>query len=185
MLAEVLPSFNSIDSIFASIQDHFQDTVLELDRARASFCRERSVALGGQELVQSYICNEFTPHAASMTKKDIFRDTDDDEPVTVDDDKEPEDEAMQPPPPPVVPVEGDWANVVCSYRNDCYVCKSGHEMPAPVQCQMNLPGCVNSVHHSCQNAYPAFMECEDDFPPGSKVCRNCVDVAIASTQGSQ
>eukprot|EP00961_Rhodomonas_salina_P197242 2662085-Rhodomonas_salina.2 len=59
-------------------------------------------------------------------------------------------------PPPVetssqVPVEGDGANAVCSYWNDCYVRKCGHEMPAPVQCQMNLPGCINSVHQSCQN----------------------------------
>ena len=144
--------------------------------------------------MQSDIRNAFTLHAASTTKEDIFgEESDDDEVVTVDDkDGEEEEEEVEevPPPPPVetssqVPVEGDGANVVCSYGNDCYVRKCGHEMPAPVQCQMNLPGCINSVHHSCQNAYPAFMEREDDFAPGSKVCRNCVDIVIASTQGSQ
>eukprot|EP00961_Rhodomonas_salina_P202768 2735530-Rhodomonas_salina.1 len=78
MLAEVLPTFNSIDSIFASLQDRFQDTVQELDRARASFSWEWSVALGGKELVQSALRNAFAPHAALMTKEDIFGESDDD-----------------------------------------------------------------------------------------------------------
>ncbi len=32
-----------------------------------------------------------------------------------------------------------------------------HDMQQPVQCQLGLPGCANSVHHSCQTAYADFQ----------------------------
>ena len=135
----------------------------------------------------------------------IFGDDDNDESeehseVLVESDDQDEDEggaaqmeeAVPPPPPPESPSRQapttspksprQGAKGACSYGPHCFVTAQGHVMPPPIPCQLGLPGCANSVHHSCQTSYHLFVEHEDSFKTGSKVCRHCVDSIVNGTQ---